>query len=392
MSAAEGIDGEDTQIENFATENFSAEKIANDSLERQQLAAHLRKIYSAPREKWPAPELDPGVEHAELGLPPSPPTGSPGRKPDTPQQQALGKMLFFDPRLSRSREISCASCHNPDLGWADGLPVAIGRGRRQLRRNTPSVLNTAHLPHFFWDGRADSYEKQALAAITNADEMNSTTELVVERLSRVQTYVRLFKEAYGDGKISIENVLHALAAFQRTLHSPGTSDFDRFLKGQKNAMSDAAIRGLHLFRTSARCMNCHNGPLLTDNQFHDLGLSFFGRSRQDLGRYEATGKASDSGKFKTPGLRNVTKTAPYMHNGLFTLDGVLRLYNAGMPTLRQNENQRDDPLFPKKDPLLRPLGLSQQELEDLKAFLQSLEDPPRKVPHGQFPPLRDDEE
>ncbi len=357
-----------------------------------ELAAFLRDTYSQEKEKWPKPFLDEGVPHEELSLVHEVLPRSADRPPDTKEQRDLGKLLFFDPRLSRSGEMSCATCHNPDLAWADGLTVAVGRHRRLLKRNTPSIMNNAFHSHFFWDGRASSFEQQAEQAITNPDEMNSDPELVTRRLNRVPRYRELFNKAYGSEDIKIKDVLHALAAFQRTLISSNASAFDRFLQGQRDALGDAAVRGLHLFRTTARCMNCHSGPLLTDNKFHDLGLSFFGREREDLGRYKITGNPEDSGKFKTPGLRNVSRTAPYMHNGiLLTLDDVLRLYNAGMPTLRPTNEQSNDPLFPKKSHHLRPLGLNQRDLDDLKAFLESLEEPRRRISPGLFPAITDGE-
>jgi len=132
------------------------------------------------------------------------------------------------------------------------------------------------------------------------------------------------------------------------------------------------VRGLHLFRTTARCLNCHNGPMLTDGQFHNEGLTYYGRKLEDLGRYAVTKNPEDVGKFKTPSLRNIARTAPYMHNGLFDLEGVLNMYNAGMATVRRRADQKDDPLFPTKSKLLQPLGLNQTEKADLKAFLEAL--------------------
>lgn len=146
-------------------------------------------------------------------------------------------------------------------------------------------------------------------------------------------YPKLFKAAFGDEKIDIERIQLSIACFERQ-QGGGRSPFDRFLRGQSEALSDEAVRGLHLFRTKAGCMNCHSGPTLSDGQFHNLGLSYYGRKLQDLGRYEITKKAEDVGAFLTPTLRNVDRTAPYMHNGVFELNGVLNLYNAGMPTLR----------------------------------------------------------
>jgi cytochrome c peroxidase len=172
----------------------------------------------------------------------------------------------------------------------------------------------------------------------------------------------------------MDRIVQAIATFERTIVG-GHSKFDTFVSGKNpKALSDEAIRGLHLFRTTARCINCHNGPNFTDGEFHNVGLSYYGREYEDLGRYNATKKPEDVGKFKTPSLRNVGRTSPYMHNGLFKeLDGVLNMYNAGMPTLRRTEALKDDPLFPEhKDPLLKPLGLNAADKADLIAFLESL--------------------
>ena len=152
-------------------------------------------------------------------------------------------------------------------------------------------------------------------------------------------------------------------------------------------MSDAAIRGMDLFRRDARCMNCHHGPLFSDGQFHDVGLSYYGRKYEDLGRYNVTGDPADVGRFRTPTLRDVTATGPLMHNGLFQLPGVLNMYNAGMPTLKRKEHQQDDELFPTKSPHLKPLGLNKQDLSDLAAFLSTLEEPKLRVRPPELPGL-----
>jgi cytochrome c peroxidase len=233
------------------------------------------------------------------------------------------------------------------------------------------VLNTAFNESLFWDGRATSLEQQAADVVLNAEEMHATAEMVRERLSKIQQYTNDFAAAFGDPQVSFARVAQAIATFERTLTSRGNA-FDSFLRGNTNALSDAALRGLHLFRTTARCLNCHNGPNFTDGRFHNEGLTYYGRKYEDLGRYEITRDPKDVGRFKTPSLRNVTRTAPYMHNGLFDLDGVLNMYNAGMPTPRRQPEHERDPLFPEKSPLLKPLGLNKQDLADLKDFLGAL--------------------
>lgn len=348
-------------------------------------AAELRRAYAEPPERWPHPQVDSTVRWREIG--PLPAVKHPEENPFSVEKAQLGAQLFFDPRLSGSGQIACASCHDPEMGWTDGRSTSFGHNRQQLARNAPSLLNLGHAGKMFWDGRAESLEDQARQVLLNRAEMHSSAEHLQERLGRLPEYRTQFAAVFGgDGRqIGIEQVCQALATFERTIVG-GRSPFDRFLAGQQAAMSDSAVIGLHLFRTQARCMNCHHGPNFTDNDFHDLGLSFYGRSKyEDLGRYEITGKAADVGRFKTPTLRNVARTRPLMHNGLFELTGVLNMYNAGMPTLRRKPEQEEDPLFPTKSPLLSPLHLNRQQLGDLAEFLTTLSEPRRRFPVPTLP-------
>jgi cytochrome c peroxidase len=335
-------------------------------------AKALRAAYSKPPAQWPKANVDEGVEFVELGLLTRKP-GFPADNPHSKEKEELGRMLFYDPRLSGSGSIACASCHEAELGWSDGRAVSFGHERSSLARNSPTLNNVGYRKGFFWDGRAATLEEQALEPIAAAKEMNAKPEVTLARLAEQAEYRRRFKEVFGEERITLARVAQAIATFERTIVSR-PSDFDRFLRGDAGALSDAAVRGLHLFRTDARCANCHMGPLLTDDKFHNLGLSYYGRTLQDLGRYEVTKDPKDVGKFRTPSLRNVTRSGPYMHNGLFDLDGVLRMYNAGMATLRRKPHQVNDPLFPTKSPLLRPLALNRRDLADLRAFLESLEE------------------
>lgn len=334
-------------------------------------AACLRALYSSPAARWPAPEIESGVAWQELAPLPAP--VDPADNPSTPAKVALGRRLFFDPVLSKSRQLACASCHDPDLGWADGRRVSFGYDRQSGRRNAPSVATSAHVAPLFWDGRAATLEAQALHPIADPIEMGFSTQGAVRRLRRDVSYRREFNEVFAQPRIDAAQLGQAIAAFERSL-SPRSSRFDRFLRGNARALDDAQLRGLHLFRTQAGCMNCHNGPALTDNGFHNLGLHFHGRPRQDLGRYEVTGDPADSGRFRTPSLRGVADTAPYMHNGLIPrLSGVLAFYNVGGGRPRALASlPADAPPFPLPDPLLRPRGLSRQDLQDIEAFLQSL--------------------
>lgn len=357
------------------------EKSAEDLAE---LADKLRAAYSQPPESWPAPTVDAGVKWQEIGRLPE--VVHPADNPHSDAKENLGKALFFDPRLSGSGQIACASCHDPDLAWGDGRTTSFGHSRKVLARNAPSIRFVAFQETFFWDGRAETLEDQAIAVFLNQDEMHATAEHVVETVSAHAAYRELMCEAFGDEAITLKRVAQAIACFERTMIH-GRTRFDAFLQGKTDVMSDSAIRGLDLFRRDARCMNCHNGPLFSDGQFHEVGLSYYGRKYEDLGRYCKTAAAADVGKFKTPTLRDVTATAPLMHNGLFELPGVLNMYNAGMPTIKRKEEQTNDELFPTKSPLLKPLGLNRQDLADLAAFLSTLEEPKLRVRPPELPGL-----
>ncbi len=292
--------------------------------ERAALAADLRADYQKPPADWPKPTLDPGVDHREPGQLPAVP--HPADNPFSKPKADLGEALFFDARLSGGGQLACASCHDPDLGWADGRATSVGHARTPLRRNAPSVLNSGLHPVLYWDGRAESLEDQARQVPGNPNEMRFDEAVAVERLTA----------APGYPAVTGERVVQSLACFERTVVG-GRSRFDAFLKGKADALTDAEVRGLHLFRTAARCLNCHSGPALSDGQFHDIGPSQYGRPGADLGRQAVTKDAKEVGAFRTPMLRNVGKTAPYMHDGAFDLAEVLRLYNVGMPVVRRTD-------------------------------------------------------
>jgi cytochrome c peroxidase len=349
--------------------------------ERDAEARRLREIYRGDRNHWPPPTVDPGIEWHELGLLPD--VVHPESNPLNPAKVMLGRTLFFDPRLSASGKLACASCHEPNLGWADGRALSQPL-RPAPARNTPTIRNAAFHGSLFWDGRASSLEDQAEQALTNPMEMGAVREHVVGTVAGIPWYRGRYAEAFPDEPVTLTGVIKAVACFERTIVS-GRSRFDDFMAGDAAALSDAELIGLDLFRRDARCMNCHYGPMFSDGRFHDLGLSFYGRSREDRGRHAVTGKPEDVGRFRTPSLRDVTRTMPLMHTGMFQLKGVLTMYNAGMVTLKRQDFQRDDPLFPVKSPHLEPLGLNQQDLADLAAFLGSLEEPRHRVMPPQLP-------
>ncbi len=331
----------------------------------------LRRVYALPISEWPAPTVDEGAVWQELApLPDTPPI--PPDNPQTPQKIALGKALFEDPRLSRSGQIACASCHDRQLGWGDGRSVSFGHDRQAGKRNAMNISMAGYSSPLFWDGRAATLEEQALHPIQDSSEMAFTSRALERRLNRETDYPAQFQEVFGEKKITMHRVAQALASYQRSL-TPRFNRFDRFLEGRRDVLTDPQLWGLHLFRTQARCMNCHSGPALTDNRFHNLGLHFYGRRKEDLGRYRITGDVADSGKFRTPTLRGIGKTGPYMHSGGFMeLRGVVNMYNVGMPRPKPKPDEAGDPRFPQVDPLLKPLDLHKTELEAITAFLETL--------------------
>lgn len=336
----------------------------------------LRNLYSSTdRTQWPAPSVDQHILDAgfedigSLG-----PVPFPSDNPYSIEKAELGKTLFFDPRLSKSKQIACASCHDPELNWGDARRVPYGEDRQLGARNSPSLMNVAYAKVMFWDGRATTLEEQAEFPIKDPKEMNHHIDFATKKVAQIKGYKILFKEAFGNEKVTNERITMALATFQRTLLSPKTR-FDKFIAGDSKQLTDQEITGLHLFRTKARCINCHNTAYFSDNQFHNIGLTYYGREYEDLGFYNTTKLAKNVGEFKTPSLREVSQNAPYMHNGLFPdIRGVLNMYNAGMFHFQpRTELERQDSLFPKTSPIIQRLGLKTSEIDALEAFLRSLE-------------------
>ncbi|MFM9196513.1 MAG: cytochrome-c peroxidase [Planctomycetia bacterium] len=355
-------------------------------VERAAAARRLRELYRGDPAAWPVPTVDPGVAWREIGLLPE--VVHPEANPPSAAKASLGRALFFDTRLSAGGQMACVSCHEPSLGWADGRPLSRPHATAPAR-NTPTIRNAAFQPALFWDGRAATLEEQVEEALTNPVEMAADRGQVVRMLQRSPGYRKLFDAAFPGRTISFTEVVEAVACFERKVVG-GRSRFDGFLRGT-GELTDGEVLGLDLFRREARCMNCHHGPVFSDGRFHDLGLSFYGRSNEDLGRYAVTAAAEDAGRFRTPTLRDVTRSSPLMHTGMFELAGVLNMYNAGMVTLKRQPFQRDDPLFPVKSPHLKPLGLNRQDLADLAAFLGTLEEPRHRERPPSLPELDDAE-
>ena len=292
----------------------------------------------------------------------------PANAPYSPQAAALGKMLFFDPRISGAQNMSCATCHNPSFGWETPVPRAIGALNIPLSRHAPTVENLAESNHLFWDGRARTLEEQAIGPITNPKEMNAQLTDVVSRLSAIADYRKFFDIAFPREGLSPETVLRAIATYERTLRS-GWAPFDDWVAGDETAISESAKRGFEIFAGKGQCASCHSGWAFTDHAFHDVGLR-----TTDLGRGSIdTGDPDARYTFRTPGLRNIALRAPYMHHGgLSSLQAVIEHYNSG------GEKR------PTRDGRIEAIDLSPTEIEDLIAFLQTLT---ARNPHVSAPAL-----
>lgn len=292
---------------------------------------------------------------------------APADNPMTAAKAELGKALFFDPRLSSSGTMSCASCHNPALGWQDARPRATGADGQLLPRHTPTILNIAWSEPLFWDGRAGTLEEQARFPITGAREMNMRAEDAVAMVQGVSGYRTAFAAAFPGQPIGFDTIARAIASYERTIVS-APAPFDRWIEGDRTALSASAQRGFVLFNTKARCAACHGGWRFTDDGFHDVGLAGSDRGRAAI----APGIEILERAFKTPTLRNIAERAPYMHDGsLATLEAVIDHYDSGFV-------QRSS-----LSPEMQRLGLTPPEKLDLLAFLQSLSsrDPGVTIPH-----------
>ncbi len=336
---------------------------------------------------------------AALGKPPIPVDN-----PQTADKIALGKMLFFDPRLGGDASVSCATCHDPKQGWGFNDPISRGYPGAIHWRNSQTVVNTAYLGKLFWAGAAKSLEAQAPGAAKGAVSGNGETDMMEARLAFIPEYRKRFKKVFGDEWPKLNNAWKAIAAFERTLIHNQTP-FDKFMRGDKKALSAQQQRGLKLFNGKANCIECHNGPLLTDQRYYNLGVAraedwlesglaqvtfrfeqyakgvteaMYRKIKDDAGLYYRTKQASDKGKFRTPPLRYTAYSAPYMHNGaLFEFSEVVDFYNDG-----GGKNE----FAANKTRLLKPLKLSDKEKEDLVAFLESLSGPEIKLQTPKLPP------
>jgi len=297
------------------------------------------------------PELSP-----PLGIPSVP---FPKDNPPTRERIDLGRRLFFDPRLSSDGSTSCATCHNPDQAFVDNQVTSRGIGGKKATRNTPTLINTAFQPYQFWDGRVSSLEDQALLPLENPLEMGSSISIIADRLNQLPEYRDAFRRVFN-APVTRNNLAQALASFERTVLA-GDSAYDQYAAGNSIALSQKAAEGLQLFEGKAHCRLCHQGYNFSDGVFHNLGVGWDRTSFADEGRSVVTTIVKDRGAFKTPTLRQVAQTGPYMHDGsLASLEAVVNFYDQGGKA------------NPHLDPLIQPLRLTLQEKEALVEFLCSL--------------------
>lgn len=348
-----------------------------------------------------------GAQAGAMKFPPLGPLGPVPVPADNPMSAAkveLGKKLFFDTRLGGDASSPCSACHLPDLGWGDGGEISRGYPGTTHWRNSQTILNSAYYNKFFWEGNVTSLEAQAPAAAEGNVAGNGDPSLMEMRLRFIPEYVAEFKSVFGTEWPRMTHAYQAIAAFERTIVSdPKQVPFDRYMKGDKKALSEAALRGKALYEGKANCISCHNGPLAADQKFYSLGVpenevfkteplyqithrwehyqkgiteKGYRGADLDMGLYYQTKNPKDIGKFRTPSLRELKYTAPYMHNGIFyTLDEVVDFYNVGGGTTG-----------PNKSPLIKPLGLSDAEKKDLVAFLEALSmDKPLLVEQPKLP-------
>ncbi len=288
---------------------------------------------------------------------------------------ALGKMLFFDPRLSGDGNMSCATCHNPSLGWSDGQATALGQKSKVLRRATPTIINTAFNTIQMWDGSKKTLEDQAIGPLETDVEMNMNFKLLFSWLNSSDQYKTAFDMAYPGQDINKNTLAKAIAAFERTIVS-NNSPFDRWIKGDDTAMTAQQVRGFKVFldQDKGNCVVCHQAPNFTDNGFHNLGLDSYNSESPDLGRYQLKPIGLMKGAFKTPTLRDVSNTAPYFHDGSAeTLSDVIKHYETGGVS-KDNVS-----------PNMKAINLSSRDVDDLVEFMHALTSYPQVLVLPELP-------
>ncbi len=285
----------------------------------------------------------------------------PADNPMTEAKIELGRLLYFDTRLSKDGTISCATCHDPKMAWAEHKPTSGGINDQKGDRNAPTVINAAYMTSQFWDGRAATLEEQALGPIENPIEMGNEMTNVIQTVAGIEDYKTRFREVFGT-EVTADGIARAIAAFERTVLS-GNSPYDRFKAGDQNALNDAQKRGMSLFMDKAACVTCHSEPLFSNGRFYNAGVGS-DKENPDPGRKKVTGADEDMGKFRVPHLRNVAETWPYFHDGsVEKLEDAVRFMAAG---------GRDNPNLSPSFKGMRDLKLSDAEIADLVAFVEAL--------------------
>jgi len=356
--------------------------------QKTDFIASLRKLYSSgDSSQWPKPILDQESipTFSEIGHLPDVEFPSDNQYSD--EKALLGKTLFFDPRLSRSNQIACASCHDPELGWCDNRTFSFGHDRQAGTRNAMSILNVAYAKSLFWDGRAGSLEEQSQIPIQDEKEMGEHIDIAAGKIAKIKGYEVLFQKAFGDKTVTKDRISKAIATFERTVKSL-PSKFDQFIDGKSDIYTNDEVMGLHLFRTKAQCMNCHNSGYFSNSSFENIGTSLLGEKGEDLGRYSVTKNPEDAGKFRVPGLREVSKTGPFLHNGsMMTLTEVIQFYSKGNPEHSQKRSTIHEgiTLTSKKSGMVRMLELTDEEISQLEAFLRTLSSKSEKVTVPELP-------
>ena len=306
-----------------------------------------------------AQELKP-IDFQQWRLPDIAPSPSSNKLDE--KKAELGKRLFFDPRLSGTGKMSCATCHDPAKGWSDGLPTARGHKGKILARATPTIVNVGFNKILMWDGREKSLEDQALGPIVNPEEMANSVDNVIRTLKGIPGYVDAFKEAYYGLPINASTISRSIAMYQRLVVA-NQSPFDRWLAGDTEAMTAEQLAGLKVFvdPNKGNCASCHRPPNFTDNGFHNIGLKSFGNKKPDLGRHRVVSVDMTKGAFKTPPLRNISLTSPYFHDGSAkSLNDVINHYMSG-GVVKSNLS-----------PNMKTLKINQAERKALLAFLNAL--------------------
>jgi cytochrome c peroxidase len=335
-----------------------------------------------------------GDPDADPPLAPLPEVPQPPDNRITNAKAELGKLLFFDPKLTGDASLSCGDCHDPKQGWGFADPISRGYPGTVHWRNSQTVVNSGFLGKLFWQGSSNSLERQAPTANKGAVAGNGENDVMEARLRQTPEYIKRFKEVFGTRQPNLGHAWMAIATFERAMLTQKNSPLDRYLKGDKSALSEQAVQGMELFTGKANCIECHNGPMLTDEKYYNVGLSRpiefeesgmnqitfrwenyakgvhekkYREWKDDAGLYYTTKRPQDAGKFRTPPLRYVAFTAPYMHAGqFFTLEEVIDFYNEGGGDNEFTER------YANKTPILKPLDLSDEEKEALVAFLEEL--------------------